>query len=101
MANGEPTCSVPIEPATDERLELRLDVPAVDVESTATVSCRRQAEHGGRPVADRGPAKLDDVNGNDSQAKDVASRHPRYISDWYEAAGYLRQLKERQKLAGG
>ncbi|MEQ1735424.1 MAG: hypothetical protein ABL886_03205 [Rhodoglobus sp.] len=45
--------------------------------------------------------KLDDVKGDDSQAKDVASRYPRYISDWYEAAGYLRQLKERQKLASG
>lgn len=45
--------------------------------------------------------KLDDVKGDDSQAKDVASRYPRYISDWYEAAGYLRQLKDRQRLAAG
>lgn len=45
--------------------------------------------------------KLDDVKGDDSQARDVASRYPRYVSDWYEAAGYLRQLKDRQKLAAG
>lgn len=45
--------------------------------------------------------KLDDVKGDDSRARDVASYYPRYISDWYEAAGYLRQLKDKQRLAPG
>jgi hypothetical protein len=45
--------------------------------------------------------RLDDVKGDDSQAKEVASRYPRYVTDWYEAAGYLRQLKDKQRVAAG
>ena len=42
---------------------------------------------------------LDDVKDDDSTAKDVVARYPRYIDDWNEAARYLRQLKEKQPQA--
>ncbi len=46
-------------------------------------------------------SRLDGVKDDDSTAKDVAYRYPRFIDDWNAAAGYLRQLKDKQPLAIG
>lgn len=45
--------------------------------------------------------ELDGVKGSDSKASDIASRYPRYISDFRQAAGYLGKLKAGQRLADG
>ena len=46
-------------------------------------------------------SRLDGVKDDDATAKEVAYRYPRFIDDWNTAAGYLRQLKDKQPLAVG
>lgn len=45
--------------------------------------------------------ELDGKKGSDSTASDIASKYPRYISDFRQAAQYLGKLKQGQRAADG